>query len=89
MKRFISTLLAVLMTLTAFGAATVFGGANGASAVFFDYYEYTQFPGLNAFNADDYALAWKDMSYQEKRNEGAIVWLLGLSLLMAYLFLAA
>ena len=37
----------------------------------------------------DYALAWKDMSYQEKRNEGAIVWLLGLSLLMAYLFLAA
>ena len=35
----------------------------------------------------DYALAWKDMSYQEKRNEGAIVWLLALSLLMAYLFL--
>ncbi len=60
MKRFISTLLAVLMTLTAFGAATVFGGAIGAGAVFFDYYEYTQFPGLNAFNADDYALAWKN-----------------------------
>lgn len=37
----------------------------------------------------DYALAWKDMSFQEKRNEGAIVWLLALSLLMAYLFLAA
>ena len=34
-----------------------------------------------------YALAWKDMSYQEKRNEGAIVGLLALSLVMAYLFL--
>ena len=34
-----------------------------------------------------YALAWKDMSYQEKRNEGTIVWLLALSLVMAYLFL--
>ena len=34
-----------------------------------------------------YALGWKDLSYQEKQNEGVIVWLLALSLLMAYLFL--
>ena len=50
MKRTISTLLAVLMVLTAFGVSTLFGGVLGASAEFYDYYVYTQFPGFNAFN---------------------------------------
>ena len=63
MKRTISTLLAVLMVLTAFGVSTLFGGVLGASAEFYDYYVYTQFPGFNAFNADDFALAWS--SYLE------------------------
>ena len=59
MKRTISTLLAVLFALTAFGVTALFGGVLGAGAVFYDYYEYTQFPGLNSFDADDYSLAWK------------------------------
>ena len=58
MKRFVSILLASLITLTAFGASAVFGGALGANAIFFDYYEYTPFPGLDAFGAADFALAW-------------------------------
>ncbi|MBO4584225.1 MAG: dockerin type I repeat-containing protein [Clostridia bacterium] len=58
MKRIISTLLAVLFALTAFGATAVFGGVISAGAVFYDYYEYTPFPGLDAFSADDFALAW-------------------------------
>ncbi len=58
MKKTISTLLAVIMALTAFGVSTLFGGVLGASAEFYDYYVYTQFPGLDAFNAADYALAW-------------------------------
>ncbi|MBO4933633.1 MAG: dockerin type I repeat-containing protein [Clostridia bacterium] len=58
MKRFVSMLLASLITLTAFGAASLFGGALGAGAEFFDYYEYTRIPGLDAFDAADFALAW-------------------------------
>ena len=60
MKRTISTLLAVMMALTAFGVSTLMGGVIGASAVFFDYYEYTQFPGLDGFNGADFELAWKN-----------------------------
>ena len=60
MKKTVSMLLAVLFALTAFGVSTLFGGVLGAGAVFYDYYESTQFPGLCAFNADDYALAWKN-----------------------------
>ncbi|MBQ9558287.1 MAG: hypothetical protein IJU94_06775, partial [Clostridia bacterium] len=56
--RILSTLLAVMFALTAFGVTTIFGGVLGASAEFYDYYVYTQFPGLDAFNAADYALAW-------------------------------
>lgn len=37
----------------------------------------------------DYSISWKDMSYQESRNEGRIIGLLLISLLMAYLFLVA
>lgn len=35
----------------------------------------------------DYAISWTDMSYQERGNEGKIVYLLTLSLIFAYLFL--
>ncbi|MDD4818161.1 MAG: efflux RND transporter permease subunit [Victivallaceae bacterium] len=35
----------------------------------------------------DYQVAWVDMSYQERGNEGKIVYLLALSLVFAYLFL--
>ena len=51
MKKTISTLLAVIMALTAFGVSTLFGGVLGASAVRYEYFEYTPFPGLDAFNA--------------------------------------
>ena len=37
----------------------------------------------------DYTISWKDMSYQEQQNEGRIVALLFISLLVAYLFLVA
>ncbi len=36
-----------------------------------------------------YRLAWVDMSYQERQNEGKIVLLMGITLLFAYLFLVA
>ncbi len=39
--------------------------------------------------AKDYQISWTDMSYQESQNEGKVIWLLTLSLLMAYLFLVA
>lgn len=35
----------------------------------------------------DYAISWVDMSYQEKGNEGQIVWLMALAVLFGYLFL--
>lgn len=35
----------------------------------------------------DYTISWTDMSYQERGNEGKIVYLLTLSLIFAYLFL--
>jgi hydrophobe/amphiphile efflux-1 (HAE1) family protein len=38
---------------------------------------------------NDYQISWTDMSYQESQNEGKVVGLLVLSLLMAYLFLVA
>ncbi len=37
----------------------------------------------------DYTISWTDMSYQEDQNEGQVIWLLALSLVMAYLFLVA
>ena len=37
----------------------------------------------------DYQISWTDMSYQESQNEGKVIWLLALSLLMSYLFLVA
>lgn len=37
----------------------------------------------------DYTISWKDMSYQESRNEGKIIGMLFISLLVAYLFLVA
>lgn len=37
----------------------------------------------------DYQISWTDMSYQESQNEGKIVSLLMISLLVAYLFLVA
>ena len=37
----------------------------------------------------DYQISWTDMSYQESQNEGRIVSLLMISLLVAYLFLVA
>ena len=37
----------------------------------------------------DYQISWTDMSYQESQNEGKIVNLLMISLLVAYLFLVA
>lgn len=37
----------------------------------------------------DYQISWSDMSYQESQNQGKIVSLLMISLLMAYLFLVA
>ena len=36
-----------------------------------------------------YQISWTDMSYQERGNEGKIVILMGIALLMAYLFLVA
>jgi len=50
MKKTLSLLLAVLMTLTAFGATTIFGGVFGAGAEFLDYFEYFQIPGFTAFS---------------------------------------
>ena len=35
------------------------------------------------------AIEWTDMSYQEKENQGQIVWLMALAMLFAYLFLVA
>ncbi|MBR4439102.1 MAG: hypothetical protein IKS88_00695, partial [Clostridia bacterium] len=52
MKKTLSMLLAVLFALTAFGATALFGGVLGASAVFYDYYEYTSVPGFTAFTAE-------------------------------------
>ena len=49
MKRTLSLLLAVLMTLTAFGATAVFGGVFGAGAEFLDYFNYVQIPGFTAY----------------------------------------
>ncbi len=37
----------------------------------------------------DYRIGWTDMSYQEQQNEGQIVGILLLSLILAYLFLVA
>ena len=37
----------------------------------------------------DFSISWKDLSYQERNNEGKIVALLMISLLVAYLFLVA
>jgi hydrophobe/amphiphile efflux-1 (HAE1) family protein len=37
----------------------------------------------------DYRISWVDMSYQERQNEGKIVFLMGITLLFAYLFLVA
>ncbi len=37
----------------------------------------------------DYQISWTNMSYQESQNEGKILWLLVLSLIMSYLFLVA
>jgi HAE1 family hydrophobic/amphiphilic exporter-1 len=36
-----------------------------------------------------YHLEWKDMSYQEKKNQGKIAYLLGLSMAFGFLFLVA
>ena len=36
-----------------------------------------------------YSVNWTDMSYQEKENQGQIVFLMGLAMLFAYLFLVA
>ncbi len=36
-----------------------------------------------------YRVAWTDMSFQEKANEGKIVFLMGLAMVFAYLFLVA
>ena len=60
MKRFVSTLLAVLFVMTAFGVTTVFGGVISAGAEFYDYYQYVSFPGYNAFTPEDFSLAWKN-----------------------------
>jgi multidrug efflux pump subunit AcrB len=38
---------------------------------------------------NEYQVSWTDMSYQERENEGKIVYLLLISLLFAYLFLVA
>ncbi len=37
----------------------------------------------------DYGISWTGMSYQESQNQGKIIWILGMALLMAYLFLVA
>ena len=58
MKKTLSMLLAVIFTLTAFGMTTLFGGVLGASAVFFDYYEYISIPGFTAFTEAEMANAW-------------------------------
>ena len=60
MKRTVSTLLAVLFALTAFGVTSLFGGAISAGAEFYDYYQYESFPGYNAFTPEDFSLAWKN-----------------------------
>ena len=44
---------------------------------------------VNENLSKDYQISWSDMSYQESQNEGKIVSLLMISLLMAYLFLVA
>lgn len=38
---------------------------------------------------EGYEVSWTDMSYQEKQNSGRIIIILGMALLMAYLFLVA
>ena len=38
---------------------------------------------------EGYTINWTDMSYQEKENQGQIVFLMGLAMLFAYLFLVA
>jgi len=38
---------------------------------------------------NDYSIAWTDLSYQESKNEGQIVYLIVLALVFAYLFLVA
>ncbi|MBO4584223.1 MAG: dockerin type I repeat-containing protein [Clostridia bacterium] len=58
MKKTLSMLLAVLFALTAFGATALFGGVLGASAVFYDYYEYISVPGFTAFTEAEMANAW-------------------------------
>lgn len=40
-------------------------------------------------NMKGYQVAWTDLSYQERSNEGKIVYLLALALVFAYLFLVA
>ncbi len=61
MKKTLSMLLAVMFVLTAFGVSTIFGGVLGAGAVFYDYFEYTQFPGFSAFSAGAIAdHAWQN-----------------------------
>jgi len=52
MKRTLSLLLAVLMTLTAFGAVSVFSGVIGAGAEFLDYFNYVQIPGFTAYSKE-------------------------------------
>ncbi len=39
--------------------------------------------------SNEYQIDWTDMSYQESRNTGQIVWLMVLALLFGYLFLVA
>ena len=53
MKRFLSIVLSVIFALTAIGIFTLFGGAIGAGAVFYDYYSYTSLPGWSEFTAED------------------------------------
>lgn len=38
---------------------------------------------------ENYSITWTDMSYQERQNDGKIVLLMGLALLLGYLFLVA
>lgn len=37
----------------------------------------------------NYSIAWKDLSYQERQNQGQIIVLMGLAILFGYLFLVA
>jgi multidrug efflux pump subunit AcrB len=39
--------------------------------------------------SNDYQIAWTDLSYQEKQNEGKIEYIMALALVFAYLFLVA